>query len=289
MRVVKNIIQLNKALEVSRREGKTVGFVPTMGSFHEGHLILMRQARKENDICVVSIYVNPKQFGPKEDLACYPRDFRRDSSLARKENVDIIYFPSDNDIYPQGYLTYVDVAHISGVLDGAFRPGHFRGVATIVAKLLNMVRPQALYLGQKDAVQCAVITAMVRDLNFSVRVRVFPTVREPDGLAMSSRNVFLSPQERRQAPVLNRALLKARERVGQGERSASGIIRMITDMITTGSKGKIQYVACVDVKTLDAVKKIEGDVLIAVAVFFGKTRLIDNVIIRINEPEKNKS
>ncbi len=285
MRLIKNIIQLQQALDRARSQGRTVGFVPTMGYFHEGHLDLMRRAKKENDICVVSIYVNPTQFGPKEDLAKYPRDFKRDSSLAKKENVDIIFLPSDNAIYPQGYLTCIDVGKITEVLCGTFRPGHFKGVATVVAKLLNMVQPDVMYLGQKDAQQVAVLQAMVRDLDFRSKITVVPTRRETDGLAMSSRNVYLAPKDRKEAVVLYQALAEAGGRIRAGERSVYSVLHGIRSRIAKGSSGRVQYVACVDLKTLENVKKIEGDVLIATAVFFGKTRLIDNVIIRFRKKQ----
>jgi len=289
MRIIKNITQLQKALAAARRKGKTIGFVPTMGYFHEGHLSLMRRAKKENDICVVSIYVNPKQFGPKEDLKGYPRDVRRDSSLAIKENVDIVFIPSDNATYPHGYLTYIDVEKISRTLCGAFRPGHFKGVATIVAKLLNMVRPDVMYLGAKDAQQVVVLKTMVHDLDFPVKIVVAPTVREADGLAMSSRNVYLSPQQRQQAPALYQALRQARTRIRQGERSGAKITGMIRKIIASRTDGKVQYVACVDPDTLKPLKRLRGNALIALAVFFGTTRLIDNVTIRLNAPGKSKS
>ena len=286
MRVVRSVIGLRKILELYRKQGKTIGFVPTMGYFHEGHLALMRRAKKVNDICVVSIYVNPKQFAPSEDLSSYPRDFKRDSTLLKKENVDIVFFPSDNDIYPQGYLTYIDVEQISRMLCGAFRPGHFRGVATIVAKLLNMVQPKVMYLGAKDAQQVAVLKAMVRDLNIPVRVETVDTVRESDGLAMSSRNVYLSPQERQEAPILYQALRHAKECIKQGEDSSASIINGIKKYIAAHSSAKIQYVACVDMDSLEPLNKIKDNVLIALAVFLGKTRLIDNVIIRNQKSNK---
>lgn len=280
MRVIRSVEALRKCIGEYRRKGKTIGFVPTMGYFHEGHLALARACKKENDICVVSIYVNPAQFNPKEDLSRYPRDFKRDSSLLRKENVDILYYPADNTIYPDGYLTYIDVQSISNVLCGAFRPGHFRGVATIVAKLLNIVQPRVMYLGQKDAQQVVVLKTMVRDLNIPVRIRVLPTVREPDGLAMSSRNVYLSAADRAQAPVLYTALSLAAQAVRKGESSAAKIESIVRSWIAQNSSGKIQYVSCVDAVTLTSHTKITGDSLIAAAVFFGTTRLIDNVIIR---------
>ncbi len=286
MRVVKTVKQLRQIINEARRKGQKIGFVPTMGYFHEGHLSLMRCARKECGICVVSVYVNPKQFAPQEDFSRYPRDFKRDITMAKKENVDILFIPSDNVVYPNCYLTYIDVEKISNTLCGKVRPGHFKGVATVVAKLLNMVRPDVVYLGQKDAQQVAVLSKMIADLNFPVNVRVVPTAREKDGLARASRNVFLTPQERSQAPVLYRALKGAVMRIAAGERSASKITGMIHKIITQHSNGKIQYVACVDADTLEPLKILKGKVLIALSVFFGKTRLIDNVIVPIKNPRK---
>lgn len=288
MRIIRTIPSLRKALVSLRRQGKTVGFVPTMGYLHEGHLSLVRRARKENDVCVVSIYVNPAQFAAHEDLASYPRDLKRDSSMIVKENVDILFVPSNNDIYPNGYLTYIDVKKISDPLCGHFRPGHFRGVATIVAKLLNMVQPDCLYLGQKDAQQVAVLKAMVRDLDFPVRVKTVVTRREADGLAMSSRNKYLSLQERREAVVLYEGLKQAKILIQAGERSPGRIKQMIRSVITKKSRGKIQYVECVNKDTLEVLKVLKGQVLIALAVFFGKTRLIDNIIIPVHESRKSK-
>jgi pantoate--beta-alanine ligase len=276
-------------LDEARRRGKKIGFVPTMGYFHEGHLSLIRRAKKECDICVVSIYVNPKQFGPKEDLSRYPRDIKRDTAMIEKENVDILFIPSDNVVYPNRYLTYIDVEKISNVLCGKYRPGHFKGVATVVAKLLNMVQPDILYLGQKDAQQVVVLSKVITDLNFPVSVRVVPTAREKDGLAMSSRNVFLTLQERAQAPVLYQALKKAVTRITAGERRASVITGGIRQVITQCSNGKIQYVACMDADTLEPFKILKGKVLIALSVFFNRTRLIDNVIVSIKKSGKIQS
>ena len=289
MRVIKNLRKLRGALDEFRRQGKTIGFVPTMGYLHEGHIALVRRALKECDICVVSIFVNPKQFGPKEDLKAYPRDIKRDVQMLKKENVDILFIPSDNDVYPNGYLTYIDVEKISNTLCGQYRPGHFKGVATVVLKLLNMVQPQAMYLGQKDAQQVAVLSKMVTDLNVPVSIRVVPTVREKDGLAMSSRNVYLTGQQRAQAPVLYRALGSAVRRIKEGERSALAITNLVRSMIMRGSGGEIQYVACVNADTLEPFKMLKGTVLIALSVFFGKTRLIDNVIVPLKSSRKTKN
>ncbi len=289
MRIIRSVVQLRRVLNAARRAGQTIGFVPTMGCLHDGHLGLMRRAKKDQDLCVVSIYVNPKQFAPREDFRRYPRDLRRDLGLARKENVDIVFLPSDNVIYPKGYLTYIDVEKLSGVLCGKFRPGHFRGVATVVAKLLNIVGACTLYLGQKDAQQAVVLKTMVRDLDLPVAVQVVPTVRDKDGLAMSSRNGYLSANQRRQATVLYRALQCSKTRISAGERSAGPIVRLIAQTIRRGSGGKIQYVACVDALTLRPLKTLKGCVLIALAVFFGRTRLIDNISIRVHGSGKVKS
>lgn len=289
MRIIRSAVQLRRVLNAARRKAKTIGFVPTMGCLHDGHAALMRRAKKDHDLCVVSIYVNPKQFAPHEDFRHYPRDLRRDLALARKEKVDIIFLPSDNVIYPKGYLTYIDVEKLSRALCGKFRPGHFKGVATVVAKLLNIVQPHVLYLGQKDAQQVVVLKTMVRDLDLPVAVKVVPTIRDKDGLAMSSRNVYLSPQQRREATVLYRALWIAKARIKSGERSVSAIVRLITQTIRRESGGKVQYVACVDALTLKPFKTLKGSTLIALAVFFGATRLIDNVTVRVNGSQKIKS
>ncbi len=281
MHVITSINALRKKLTFYRNQGKTIGFVPTMGYFHEGHQVLMRHAKKDHDICVVSLFVNAIQFGPSEDFKKYPRDMKRDTTIAQKENVDILFTPSDNEIYPDSYLTYVDVGQISNVLCGQFRPGHFQGVATVIVKLLNIVTPQAMYLGQKDAQQVAVIKKLVRDLNFDVTIKAIPTIREADGLAMSSRNVYLNSQERQEAAMLYQSMQHAKALMKKGERSAATIIKNITQMIQDQTSGKIQYVACVHPETLEPLKQLKGPVLIALAVYMGKTRLIDNIIINV--------
>lgn len=279
MRIVRTIKHLRREIAQERQSSKTIGFVPTMGSLHEGHLSLVRQAKKDCDCCVVSIYVNPRQFDSKQDLIHYPRRIKEDAAMMAKENVDILFIPSDNIIYPQGYLTYVDVKKISSVLCGRWRPGHFKGVATIVAKLLNIVGPDVMYLGQKDAQQAVVLKRLALDLNFSVRVRVMPTIREKDGLAMSSRNVRLSSRERLEAPGLYRALQTAAACLQAGETRPSVLTGMIRRHIRRLPAARIQYAACVDADTLEPLKILKGKVLIALSVFFGKTRLIDNVIV----------
>jgi len=227
MKIIKSIKLLRKEIASLRKKGKTVGFVPTMGYFHEGHLSLMRQSVKENDVSVVSLFVNPIQFGPKEDLSTYPRDTKRDAAMARGVGIDILFVPLVAEMYPSELFTHINVDVLSDGLCGASRPGHFSGVATVVAKLINIVLPDVIYLGQKDAQQVVVIKKMIKDLDFSLRVKVCPIFREPDGLAMSSRNIFLSPTEREEAGALSRALKSAHERILQGESDASKIISQI--------------------------------------------------------------
>jgi pantoate--beta-alanine ligase len=281
MRTVKTIRSLRPLIARARARHHTVGFVPTMGALHEGHLSLIRRCRRENDLTVVSIFVNPQQFGPREDFAAYPRPEKKDKVLAKKEKVDIIFYPSGNEMYPSGFLTSVVVARLTEGLCGASRPGHFRGVTTVVGKLLNIVAPDRLYLGQKDAQQVAVLQRMVRDLDFPVAVKVCPTVREPDGLALSSRNLSLSAAHRREAPVLFRSLTHAKEEIRSGERRASLVVRRIRKTIERQSSGRIDYIACVDADSLLPLEQLTGKVLIALAVTFGRTRLIDNIRIRI--------
>ncbi|MBF0386653.1 MAG: pantoate--beta-alanine ligase [Candidatus Omnitrophica bacterium] len=284
MRIVKTITGLRKIL--SRNPGP-VGFVPTMGYFHEGHLALMRRAKKENACCVASIFVNPLQFGPSEDLDLYPRDLERDQRLARSSGVDILFVPEVSEMYPAGEpFSFVDVKHITDSLCGSARPGHFRGVATVVAKLLHIVQPRAMYLGQKDAQQVAVLTRMVRELSFPVKVVVCSTVREADGLAMSSRNSRLTPSERLQAPALYQALSRARALCAAGERDAAKIIFKIKKLLLDATSATIEYVACVNVVDLQTVRRINGDVLIALAVRFPSARLIDNTLIKYADGKK---
>ena len=281
MRIIKKIDLLRRAIAQRKRQNQTIGFVPTMGALHEGHLSLVRHARRENDVVVISIFVNPKQFEPNEDFETYPRPAKKDILLAKEEKVDIIFYPSDNEMYPTGFLTNIHVDEITGVLCGRSRPGHFAGVTTVVGKLLNAVRPDVLYLGQKDAQQAVVLKRMVADLNFPVAVKVCPIIREPDGLAMSSRNQYLTPGQRKTATVLFQALKMAKKKIRTGERSAARITRGIRTLIQDQSSGKIDYIACVDAETLTPLKHLQGKVLIALAVKFGRTRLIDNIIVHI--------
>jgi len=256
----------------------TVGLVPTMGFLHEGHLSLIRRAREECDHVVVSIFVNPTQFGKNEDLSKYPRDIDRDLKLI-EPLTDLVWMPSAEIMYPQGYQTWVEVEAITGPLEGSMRPGHFKGVTTVVAKLFNGVQPHKAYFGQKDAQQVAVIRQMVRDLNFPLEIVVCPIVREPDGLAMSSRNVYLDPDQRKAATVLFRSLSAAKEAYEGGERNAKNIRSKMKEVLSSESLVNVQYVSCADYDTLEELDEIKGKALLSMAVFIGKTRLIDNFVL----------
>jgi pantoate--beta-alanine ligase len=249
-----------------------------MGYLHEGHLSLIRRARAECDHVVVSIFVNPTQFGPQEDLAKYPRDLDRDSRLI-EPYTDLLWTPTAEIIYPPGYQTWVEVEQMTQPLEGAMRPGHFRGVTTIVAKLFNAVEPHKAYFGQKDAQQAAVIRQMVWDLNFPLEVVVFPIVREPDGLAMSSRNVYLDPEQRKAATVLYRALSSAQEAYENGERDADQLRQAMKDVLASEPLAQVQYVSCADYDTLEELETVTGKTVLSMAVFIGKTRLIDNFVL----------
>jgi pantoate--beta-alanine ligase len=265
--------------EARRRMEGTVGFVPTMGYLHEGHLFLARQAKAENDVSVVSIFVNPTQFGPKEDFARYPRDPERDLAMLEREKTDLVLMPPVEEIYPVGASTWVDVENVTKTLEGATRPGHFRGVATVVAKLFNIVEPTKAYFGQKDAQQVVVIRKMVTDLNMNLEVVVVPTQREPDGLAMSSRNVYLNPQERQTAVVLWRSMNLARGFWQKGERDAEKIRHEMVALIEKEPLARIDYVSISDPRTLEELSQIKGAALVSMAVYVGKTRLIDNLTL----------
>jgi pantoate--beta-alanine ligase len=258
----------------------SVGFVPTMGYLHEGHLSLVRACRSENDFSVVSIYVNPTQFGPAEDLQLYPRDPERDIAMLEKENVDLLFMPGNDDVYPRFYRTHVRVEGLEDRLCGATRPGHFRGVATVVLKLFNLVRPQRAYFGQKDAQQAFIIRQMIRDLNLPIGLRILPIVRDPDGLALSSRNVYLSPAEREAALRLPRSLEMAAALIRSGEKESQAICGVMRDELARGPLLTCEYVAVVDLQDLSEMPTIEpGNTLIAAAVRVNKTRLIDNLLL----------
>lgn len=283
MKIISSVKEMRKVAEGLRRRNQSIGFVPTMGYLHEGHLALVRAARRENDAVVVSIFVNPTQFGPHEDYRRYPRDLKRDKALLKSQRTDYLFAPSTKAMVPEGFQTGVRVGKLSGPLCGVSRPVHFGGVATVVAKLLNLVAPDRVYLGQKDYQQYKVVERMIRDLDFPVQARLVATVREKDGLAMSSRNVYLSAEERQQAPVLYRALCRAAALVRSGERRAGRVRQALAESVQRASRARIDYAEIVDAGTLEPVVKLKkGRTLLAVlAVFLGKTRLIDNCLVRV--------
>jgi pantoate--beta-alanine ligase len=276
MQVIKTITE---ARELRRQLSGTVGLVPTMGYLHEGHLALVRQARLENQVVVVSIFVNPAQFSPSEDFAIYPRDLNHDLKLLEKEKADIVFVPPDEEMYPANFSTWVDVEGITKRLEGTCRPGHFRGVTTVVAKLFNIIQPTRAYFGQKDAQQVVAIKRMVADLNMRVEIVVVPTARESDGLAMSSRNTYLNLKERQAATVLFRALSLAKQSWQGGERDADKIGQQMTSLIRKEPLAKIDYVSIADANTLGELKKIDRPALASLTVRIGKTRLIDNILL----------
>jgi pantoate--beta-alanine ligase len=277
--LISTVSELHRTLGPSRLDGRRIGLVPTMGALHEGHLSLVRACRAECDLTVVSIYVNPTQFGPHEDLARYPRTLEADLDALAGCGVDLAFCPADGEVYPPGCASWVEVGPVAMPLEGKCRPGHFRGVATIVLKLLNMVGPQVAYFGQKDYQQARVIRRLVADLNVPVEVRVMPTVREADGLAMSSRNRYLAPDERRRATALVESLRLAAQLVAGGERSAAAVARRMHEVILSADPARIDYVALVDPETLEPVDEIHGPTLAALAVVIGQTRLIDNWLL----------
>ncbi len=264
---------------VRSQHAKRLGLVPTMGALHEGHLSLVRAAKAQCDAVAVSIFVNPTQFGPTEDLSKYPRQFDRDCRLLEKEGVDILFAPPVEEIYPNGAVTWVLVEGLSEKLDGRSRPGHFRGVTTIVAKLFHILEPETAFFGQKDAAQLAVIRRMVQELNFRVEIVACPIVREPDGLAMSSRNAYLNPEERGRALVLQRSLQRAQQEFQAGERMAAKLISAAKDVLAREPHVALDYLEIVDPDTLDPVERISQTTLVAVAAYIGSTRLIDNIVI----------
>lgn len=279
---MRNIKQMSQISKKARLAGRTIGFVPTMGALHEGHLSLIRRARRENEIVVVSIFVNPTQFGPQEDFKKYPRNFKCDAQMCKREGVDIIFYPPTKEIYPDNYRTYVLVEELSEVLCGKFRPGHFKGVATVVTKLFNIVQPDIAYFGQKDAQQVIIIKKIVEDLNIPVRIKVIPTLREKNGVALSSRNAYLKPSERRDAAVLYEALNLAKNLIRQGNRNSPDIIKEMKRIINKKKSAKVQYISVVGLGDLRPVERIKDSVLIALAVCLGKTRLIDNIIVKLS-------
>jgi pantoate--beta-alanine ligase len=285
MMIVHTIQEIREYVRAERAQGKSVGYVPTMGYLHEGHLSLIRTAKEQCDVAVMSIFVNPLQFGPNEDFDRYPRDLQRDAALAESAGIDVIFAPSVDEMYPRGggkVLTHVDVEQVTTRLCGASRPGHFRGVSTVVSKLFNIVLPDKAFFGLKDAQQVAVIQTMVDDLNIPVEIVPCPTVRESDGLAMSSRNVFLSDEERAQALSLSRSLEIARNLVAEGERHVATILQAVKGHIEEQSLANIDYVELLNFRDLAPIETIEAPALLALAVRFGKTRLIDNTVLYVD-------
>lgn len=281
MQVITNIGAMKQWVKETRFSGEKIGFVPTMGYWHDGHLSLIRCARKECNKVVASIFVNPTQFRPGEDFEKYPRDLKRDYHLAEQERVDIIFVPTVLDMYPKDFCTFVTVERLGEILCGKFRPGHFQGVATVVNKLFNIIQPDTAYFGQKDAQQTVVIKKMVVDLDMDVVIKELPIVREKDGLAMSSRNIYLSPGERRAARVLYRALQRAATLIANGERKRVQIIAKMEELITKEPLAKIDYVAIVNAETMEEKNDITGEVLVALAAKIGNVRLIDNIKLAV--------
>ncbi len=281
MNVVTSVAGMKARARQWKKEGKTIGFVPTMGYLHEGHLSLVRESKKRADVTVVSIFVNPAQFGPNEDFKKYPRDLGKDSAFLEKGGVDCLFYPAAAEIYPSGYRTYVEVRGLQDRLCGKSRPGHFQGVATVVLKLFEIVGPDLAFFGAKDAQQVLIIGKMAADLDLDTEVVICPIVREPDGLALSSRNAYLSSEERKAALVLSISLRWAERAVAAGERDAAKVIAGIRAAIEAEPLARVDYVEAVDPVNLEPVAEVRGDVLIALAVFIGSTRLIDNIRLHV--------
>lgn len=281
MKTINSIAEMQRLADELRSGGKRIGLVPTMGYLHEGHMSLVDEAKKRSDVVVMSIYVNPTQFAQGEDLSTYPRDLARDESMAEARGVDVVFAPSDKEMYPEEHLAFVEVEKAARILEGEFRPTHFRGVATVVAKLFNIVKPHTAVFGQKDAQQAFIINKMVKDMNFDVRIAIAPIVREPDGLALSSRNVYLSETERGEATVLYRSLKLAESMAGRGEKDPARIRSEMLKLITTESESKIDYISFVNPDTFETIEETGSlsRVLALLAVRFGKTRLIDNMYL----------
>jgi pantoate--beta-alanine ligase len=275
------------ARKIRREQDRSIGLVPTMGALHEGHLSLVREARRMSDVVVVSVFVNPAQFGPSEDFDRYPRNLTQDTALLTDYNVDYIFAPPVEEIYPKGFSTYVSVEGLSDQLEGVARPGHFRGVTTVVTILLNVVRPDFAFFGQKDAQQALIIKRLARDLAFNTEIIVLPTVREDSGLAISSRNLYLSAEERRAATIIHRALSKAKEVFKEGERHVARLSEIVRSTIESETRARVDYLSITDAETLERVDKLdERPVLIAVAVYIGKTRLIDNTVLNSSKKKE---
>lgn len=283
MKVITTIHEMQLEINKQKNQSRSVGYVPTMGFLHEGHLTLIKKARNENDVVVLSIFVNPLQFGPDEDYDSYPRDFERDRALAESEHVDFLFFPSVEEMYPSSPSIKITVEDRTNVLCGKSRPGHFNGVATVLTKLFNIIMPHRAYFGLKDAQQVAVVDSLIKDFNFPIELRPVEIIREQDGLAKSSRNVNLRPDERLQAPVLYKSLQAARKSIENGERNAQNITRIVSNIIETETNGLIDYVELYSYPQLKLLEQLSGTVIIAIAVKFSTVRLIDNLIIEIDE------
>ena len=281
MEIVKTVGEIRDIVKAWRREGLTVGLVPTMGYLHEGHQSLIARSAAQNDRTVVSVFVNPIQFGPNEDLEAYPRDIERDKAAVVAAGGDVIFHPEPEEMYPPHFTSFVDTTETTELLCGAVRPVHFRGVCTVVSKLFNIVQPDRAYFGQKDAQQLATIKRFVRDLNFDIEIVPCPIVREEDGLAKSSRNTYLNPQERKAALILSKSLTIGRQLVEAGERDANVVARAIRQHLETEPLAKVDYVEVVDFETVQRVNRIAGETLVAIAVYIGKKRLIDNFIVNL--------
>ena len=281
MKVVKTVKEVREIVSAWRKEGLTVGLVPTMGYLHEGHQSLIIKSAEQNDRTVVSVFVNPIQFGPNEDLEAYPRDLDRDIQKVEEAGGDLIFNPEPAEMYPGHFTSFIDTTETTELLCGAVRPVHFRGVCTVVGKLFNIVCPDRAYFGQKDAQQLATIRRFVRDLNFPLEIVACPIVREADGLAKSSRNTYLNPEERQAALILSKSLKKGQEAVANGERDAQKVIGIITESLKSEPLARIDYVEVVDFENIQRTPTIEGEVLVAIAVYIGKTRLIDNFIVNV--------
>lgn len=279
MKTLTRVIQVKEEIRDMRSQGKTIGFVPTMGYLHEGHLNLIRESLRKTDVTVVSIFVNPAQFGPGEDFARYPRNLERDSEILKKEGVDCLFVPGPEEMFHKGHNTYIDVYDLKDKLCGRSRPTQFRGVCTVVLKLFNIVGPDVSYFGQKDAQQAIILKRMVEDLNLDVKIDVLPIAREEDGLALSSRNEYLNKEERKAALVLSKGLKEAQMMVEKGEEKSEAIIDRVKEMISQEPLAKMDYVEIVDMDNLDPVVRIEKETLAVLAVFVGKARLIDNAIL----------
>jgi pantoate--beta-alanine ligase len=283
MITVSSIAKTRKIIARARNAGKTIGFVPTMGALHAGHIALVKKAKKECDFTAVSIFVNPAQFGPNEDYRKYPRPFQSDTAILAKEKVDLLFYPSPNEMYPQGFSTFIEENFLSKVMCGRSRPGHFKGVCTVVAKLFNIITPDIAYFGHKDYQQAKIIEKIAKDLNFAVKIAVLPTIREKDGLAMSSRNAYLNSEQRKNATCLYSALMLAKLLIEKGERSPGKIINEIKKIINLTPQARLDYVIIAGAQTLRELKIIEGKVLIALAVFIANTRLIDNLVLDVKK------